>query len=69
AEVDDVAVVTGKLSTLKTLIADSGKRGGKQAVDFVTGKEINPNKKIVRIGFINIGTEKALLDNITLKKR
>jgi len=69
AEVDDVAVVTGRLSTLKTLIADSGKRGGKQAVDFVTGKEINPNKKIVRIGFINIGTEKALLDNITLKKR
>lgn len=69
AEVDDVAVVTGKLSTLKTLIADSGKRGGEQAVNFVTGKEINPNKKIVRIGFTNVGTENAFLDNITLKKR
>jgi len=68
-EVDDVTVVTGKLSNLKTLIPDLEKKGGKQELDFVTGKEINPNKKIVRIGFTNVGKGNAFLDNITLKKR
>ena len=68
-EVDDVAVVSGKLSGLKQQIQSLGKKGGKQDISFVTGKEIKPNKKIVRITFTNSSKESVYLDNITLKKK
>lgn len=69
ADIDDVTVVTGELSNLKTLIPDQDKKGGKHELDFLTGREIHPNKKIVRIGFTNVGKEKAFLDTVTLKKK
>ncbi len=69
ADVDDVTAVTGELSNLKTLVTDQTKKGGKHELNFLTDREIHPNKKIVRIAFTNIGKEKAFLDNITLKKK
>lgn len=68
-EVDDVTVVTGKLSRVKTQIKDLGKKGKTQGISFETATEIKPNKKIVRIGFTNLGIENAFLDNITLSKK
>lgn len=67
--VDDVTVVTGKLSTLKRESQYLGKQGKKHEISFVTGQEIKPNKKILRIAFTNIGKEMTYLDNITLKRK
>lgn len=67
--VDDVKVVSGELSNLKQQTLELGKKGKKQEINFVTGQEINPNKKIVRIAFTNTGKETIYLDNITVKKK
>ncbi|MNY34944.1 hypothetical protein D3C86_1693220 [compost metagenome] len=62
-------VVTGELSNLKQQTLELGKKGKKQEINFVTGQEIKPNKKIVRIAFTNTGKETIYLDNITVKKK
>ncbi|MGE8379950.1 MAG: hypothetical protein ACN6PN_16410, partial [Sphingobacterium sp.] len=66
---DDVKVVTGELSNLKQQTLELGKKGKKHEINFVTGQEIKPNKKIVRITFTNTGKETISLDNITVKKK
>lgn len=68
-EVDDVTVVTGKLSSLKQQMQNLGKKGKKRDISFVTGQEIKPNKKIVRITFTNTSKDRVYLDNIILKKK
>jgi len=67
--VDDVTVVTGELSNLNQQTLELGKKGKKHEINFVTGQEIKPNKKIVRIAFTNTGKETISLDNITVKKK
>ena len=67
--VDDVTVVTGALSSLKKEERSLTAKGKKQTIAFQTGKEIKPNKKIMRIAFTNTGKENVGLDNITIKKK
>ncbi|MGE8292242.1 MAG: hypothetical protein ACN6ON_11205, partial [Sphingobacterium sp.] len=67
--VDDVTVVTGKLSNLNQQTLELGKKGKKHEINFVTSPEIKPNKKIVRIAFTNTGKEIIYLDNIMVKKK
>ncbi|MDR2275961.1 MAG: glycoside hydrolase family 16 protein [Sphingobacterium sp.] len=67
--IEDVTPVVGDLSTIKKHDRQLSLKGKKASINFITGSEIFPNKKTLRIAFENTGEKPVYLDNITLKKK
>lgn len=66
--IDNVQMVSGKLTAIAE--KESGSKSGfvKEALNFHSGKEYGSNKKTIRVSIANEGAAEVIVDDVTIKK-